>query len=569
MAAATEPQVLDLQHLISAAIVSGKQTLILPRGRYRVTGGVKLSNATDFAIEGYGCELLFPPEGTMFEFVGCKRLTLKGFTVDCDPLPFTQGTVVSVADDHSWFEYEVHDGYPRLVPGRRYGSGVFVFAPDTRYWRAEVPDIYPRKSEILSPTRGRITYGGPLPGNALVNVGDLVAFKDIYGNGLVFRGCDDVTVRDVTAWTTPCAGFLLRCCTGPIRFSGCTITRGPRPAGATQDRLLSTVADAFNVGYSREGPVVENCEFAWMGDDSVNLHGAIVDVVAVEDARTLWLGTAGYPEYQVQARRGDTAQVLSGANFGLKGAAKVVSCKLMDPPAELASAIRKTMKLADDKRLYAVRLTVDGDVPAAVGDSVEIPETACPGFVFRNNRFHDHRARGLRLGASHGLIEGNRFERIKSCAISLGPHAVQHEGCWVRDIMVRSNVIRDVCFDDRSVERGAHNSGAIVVQHFLPGTAAPYPQENTDIVIEGNDIDRVGGAGILATSALRLRITGNRIVRTQQVDCTEAGSANRLSAVGMISLNYCRDVTIDGNSFGSAGPSCKGRVVRQDGTTPP
>ncbi len=557
--------ILDLQQLLDETVAANEGTLRLPKGIFRVPGKVAVSGAEGLTIEGYGCTLIFPPEGEMLQFSGCRDLTIKGLTVDCGPLPFTQGTIVSVAEDGGSFEYEVHAGYPLLVEGVRYGSsGAFVFARESRRWRQDVPDIYPSRSDVLSPTRGRISFSGNLPGYANLATGDLVAFKNPKGNAFLFRGCDTLLVEDVTVYTSPLAGFMMRCCSGPLIFRGCTITRGPKPAGASEERLLSTIADGFNVGYSRQGPVMEDCDFSWMGDDAVNLHGAIVDVVAVEGNRTIWAATRGFPEFQVKVEPGDLVRFLARDTYALKAEGVIESCQLVrEPTAELQATIRQALALSAEARLYAIRLTLREGVEVAAGESLEIPATACPGFVFRNNYFHDHRARGLRLGASHGVIEGNRFERLKSSAISLGPHAIHHEGGWVRDIEVRNNIIRDVCFDDRSLASGAYNGGAIVVQHFLrPGQeGSVYPRENLDIRIIGNDIAHVGGAGILATSARRLSITGNRLSETQQVDCTETGSQLGLISTGAISLNHCQDVVLEQNQWGPAGPFCLGEVI--------
>ncbi|MFA6292949.1 MAG: right-handed parallel beta-helix repeat-containing protein, partial [Victivallales bacterium] len=422
-----EIKTLELQQLLDDAVSRGQKSLVIPPGYYRVSQKVKLAGVIDFAIEGYGATLMFPPEGEIFAFVNCTRLSLKGFSVDCDPLPFTQGTITRVSDDFSSFEYEIHSGYPQLNSPRyeKNGkNGVFVFAPGTLRWRQDIPDLYPKTSEILSPTQGRITLSGNLPGYRNIRVGDLVAFKNGGGNAMLFRGCDDVRLKDVTVLTAPLAGFLLRSCTGPVLLSHCVIKKGPTPAGATNPRLLSTEADGFNIGYSRQGATLESCDFSFMGDDSVNLHGTILDVAKVIDPKIFWVARTGSAEFQAAMRPGDTARFMDPKSFAVKFTSPISACEVLKPEPELEAAIRKSIKAPADQRLFFVRFTLEKPVAVAAGDKLEIPEIACPNFVFRNNYFHDHRARGLRLGASHGVIEDNRFERLKSTAISLGPHAI-------------------------------------------------------------------------------------------------------------------------------------------------
>ena len=53
-----------------------------------------------------------------------------------------------------------------------------------------------------------------------------------------------------------------------------TIKPGPTPDGATEPRMISTCADGLNIAFATKGPTIEGCHFSFMGDDSVNLHGA-------------------------------------------------------------------------------------------------------------------------------------------------------------------------------------------------------------------------------------------------------------------------------------------------------
>jgi len=47
----------------------------------------------------------------MLEIENCVDVTLKGLTIDYDPLPFTQARIVDVDDKKNW-TVEVIEGYP-------------------------------------------------------------------------------------------------------------------------------------------------------------------------------------------------------------------------------------------------------------------------------------------------------------------------------------------------------------------------------------------------------------------------------------------------------------------------
>ncbi|MFA6294338.1 MAG: right-handed parallel beta-helix repeat-containing protein, partial [Victivallales bacterium] len=133
----------------------------------------------------------------------------------------------------------------------------------------------------------------------------------------------------------------------------------------------------------------------------------------------------------------------------------------------------------------------------------------------------------------------------------------------------RRNTIRDVCFDDRSLSTSSYNAGAILVQHFLPDLKTAYPQENRDISILDNTIEKIGGCGILAISAKGLTISGNKISGTQQVDCDQVGKEMRISSKAAISVNYSSDVIVKDNIFGPRGPYCRQDVSENNGVKQP
>jgi hypothetical protein len=540
---------INLQELINQAIAEKAPTLNLPEGEFTVLGGADVKNAENLTIRGKNTTLYFSPESEYFTITGGKNVTLRDVVIDSDPLPFTQATVTALAPDFSWMEYKIHEGYPRLEKDTKAGrSGVFVFDPQTRKWRPEVPDIYPSKNEILTPETGRLTFGGPQPGNKLIRVGDLLAFKSHGPNAVRFMSTDGLHLENVTVRSAGLGAFIMRRCDGGIRLESCRIERGPTPPGATEARLISTNADGLNLGYCRQGVQMENCDFAWMGDDAINLHGTIQTIVGVQGDNVLWTAYRGFPEYIIQMKEGDTVNILQKGSFAHMGSAPSRTAERVDPPAEIDKAAREILKASGDTKLYFARIETTQPVKATPGDSLEVPATACPGFVIRNNYFHDHRARGIRIGASEGLIEKNRFERIKSSGVTLGPHAIHNEGGWVHNVIVRENTFDQVCFDDRAFEPGSYNAGAITVQHFL-FDGSPYPQENCNIVIEKNTIRNVGGPAIMAISAQGLLIKDNIIESPLKRDTKGVGQKANLQAIGDISINHCKDFKVEGNQI--------------------
>jgi len=558
----TERPTLELQPLIDKAVAEEATTLALPEGEFTVLGSAVVNKAKNLTIQGKNTTLFFSPKSEYFSFAGGKNVTLRDVVIDSDPMPFTQATVTAIAPDFSWMEYKIHAGYPLMEKDTKAGrSGVFVFDPQTRNWRPEVPDIYPSKNEVLTPETGRLTFGGPQPGNKLIRVGDLLAFKSHGANAVRFMGTDGLHLENVTVRSAGLGAFIMRRCDGGIRLESCRIERGPTPPGATEPRLISTNADGLNLGYCRQGVQMENCDFAWMGDDAINLHGTIQTIVGLEGDKILWTAYRGFPEYVTQMKEGDVVNVLQKGGYALRSSSPASAfAERREAPAAIEEMARKLLKATPDTKLYYARIELAHPVKAEPGDSLEVPATACPGFVIRNNYFHDHRARGIRIGASDGVIEKNRFERIKSSGVTLGPHAIHHEGGWVQKVIVRNNTFDQVCLDDRAFEPGSYNAGAITVQHFLFDGSA-YPQENRDILIENNTIRNVGGPAIMAISAKDLVIKDNIIENTQQRQVKGVGEKADLRTAGDISINHCKEYVLEGNEQRSNGTTKPAEVV--------
>ncbi|MGE4490795.1 MAG: hypothetical protein AB7E95_14735, partial [Kiritimatiellales bacterium] len=74
---------------------------------------VLLQNCTNLVIDGHGAELLIHRQDvSAFWVVASTNLILRNFSVDYDPLPFSQGTVRSVNAADGSFTFEPQAGFP-------------------------------------------------------------------------------------------------------------------------------------------------------------------------------------------------------------------------------------------------------------------------------------------------------------------------------------------------------------------------------------------------------------------------------------------------------------------------
>ena len=230
--------------------------------------------------------------------------------------------------------------------------------------------------------------------------------------------------------------------------------RGPRPEGATEDRLLSTNADAFNYATGRHGPVLDGCEFSFQGDDFVNLYGIALPVYRKDNDHSPGiLREEKSMPLEEELRPGDTVRVVDPVSYRIKGTATIASIEKGGVETVDWNSLNRIGTLMQpaskrERQSQLIHLVLSKDIPGMQeNDLFDIPELCVPDYTIRNCYFHDHRSRGLVLQASNGLVENNRFERIKGQAIAIGPHyAVYREGGWVKNVVIRGNTIDNVGF---------------------------------------------------------------------------------------------------------------------------
>jgi len=538
-----------LQQRIDDAVARGETSVVIPPGEHRLDAPIRLRGLSGFTLDGPGATLVFTTlrDGGLL-ITDCAELTLRGFTIDFDPLPFTQGTVASVDAEKREVIFELHDGYPDLAPHFLTGRA-HVFSPETSSWKRSAPDVYATAAEALSLRRGVLRFSATKTEEfAAFAQGDFMVLDHRHSRGVRMERCRDVRVEGVTFWSAPSIAVLARFMGGENVFNY-KIQPGPVPKGGTQPRLLSVSADGLNYAYARTGPVIEGCDFSFMGDDGVNLHG-IAFFVAKSEGRTAWI-LRPYNEEAFASiiEPGDEVHALAAQSFGITGKAKVASFAVeTNPPEDFSELAARTWRSVAVRggRLTVYRLELTEPLALAAGDFVEIPAIAAPGYVIRDNRFTHHRARSLRLMSPDGLVENNVMEDIKHSAITLGAEFTFHrEAGWVTDVTIRGNTIRRVGFDPALQRASAYTPGAISVFHRGETPSAPLPENRHErLRIEDNIIEETGCPAIHINQAHDVRITGNRIRRTNLAFKPGAASFYQLTTDQPIGVDFSTEVVV-------------------------
>ena len=115
---------------------AGPVTLRFEKGRtYRIktspdTWVFTLNGLRDFTLDGNGSTFVLDTRLRLLHLTGCTRATVRGFSLDFDPLPFADGTVIAKDPAKRSIDVKVHDGFalPPLGGPTQAGAGVLCHA---------------------------------------------------------------------------------------------------------------------------------------------------------------------------------------------------------------------------------------------------------------------------------------------------------------------------------------------------------------------------------------------------------------------------------------------------------
>ena len=342
----------DLQGFIDAALVKGSRTIVVPPGRYRVTprnrACLALTDIRDVSIICDGVEMICTETTRALSISNCEDLTVRGLSIDYDPLPFTQGRIVALSADKSVHDIELTDGYPTSDTATAFKYE--IFRPDTRTYRCGEYDI-----ETLAkpdPKHLRITRRGS-NANDPEQLGDIIAIgAEVAPHGSIphtveVAGSKCVRLEDISVYASNCFGFLEFNCDGTTYYR-CKVDRRPPatdPVERADPRIRSLNADAFHSICAVKGPAYIECAARFMGDDCINICG---DYHLVTASTGRVLRVLSKQRGGINIATGDEVELLSYSGLRLPNA-KVAS---VEPDAEVNEAEKQFLAEAGHGRRH-------------------------------------------------------------------------------------------------------------------------------------------------------------------------------------------------------------------------
>lgn len=491
-----------LRSLIADAVKNKQEKVRIPPGVYRLgkdpgddKAHLLLANIKNLEIDGTGVELIFTRiQGTNGIVIrDCGRVTLKGFTLDLDPICFTQGRVSAVAPDWSYYDLKIDAGYETDPAAFRNRFRMMsVFDPATRLWKRGVEDIFIDKIELPEPGVWRVWVKPDRRRKLNVAVNDPAAVAGIGGCAITATGCADLVYDHITVYQAGAIAFHEHGGAGNTLIRNCTVTRRPGT-----DRLLSSNADGFHSKNMRKGPTVEDSIFEYMQDDGINIHGMFGFVKDEVNGCDLVL----LPRFESGILAGDTLEFFDPQTHRSKGKFKVAKVGNLTnlPPEETASygplsGIVKSVTLETAAQLSARDRYINLSAAGA-------------GFAVRNCQLGPLRYRGMLIRTADGVIENNTVRDTGNGGIYLEScFGADSEGPYVQNVVVRNNTLRDI----GAFPGWDKGFGIWVVDFNWPKPqTADLAHNHNQIPITGNRIDGTANTGIRVMNADDVVISGN------------------------------------------------------------
>lgn len=470
-----------IQKAVDAAVAAGPGSrVVFGRKTYRLDWRksapyqISLAGAKNIAIEGNGATLVSHPRNNLISLTNCMDVSVKGFTVDYDPLPFTQGTITTVNAEKGWLDFRIQQGYRHPVdeyeslgikpPTKDWGV---VFDPVERHRRWDVSMHFFMKEFVRSPAGvdvARVFFVDEAKKDlANVRPGDRYVITFKYGNSGAnneLSGCDNCRFEDFTFHMAKYGmTFAVVNSSGRNNFRRVKIAFKPG-----SDRLIVTPKDGFHCKANRVGPLIEDCFFEGLLDDSINISVC-----------PYWIKKVIAPGVYAMNGTPAVGDRLTAFTPSKSEMVEGFVVKSVKPYAEKP----KWNQIELDREIRNPGVNDTGDDfpggPEKMRFTGMYNIDACgANYIVRNCTFREQRRHAILARAPGGIIEGNTIDGVGGSGVHMTNEIGSfYEGPVPQDCIIRNNVFTNT--------RG------------------------TPIVVGSQR------ASDPAASAKRIRITGNRI----------------------------------------------------------
>jgi hypothetical protein len=528
---------------------------------YKINQPLLFKQLSDFELNGNEARLVNTTLASTLLISGSNHVTVRDLTIDYDPLPFTQGTIASF--DHAALQImvKVDPGYPDDAKFLASINDGFFKVMD-RHTRA----LKPGARDFLTPSRiervgdkmikvhlqwsANDTFPSQLP----IAVGDVVTICNGYSHAIIVDGSLATTFYGLKLLASPGMGILENGGAGGMVLQNVAIVPGPRPAGATTDRLISTNSDGTHFITVERGPTIQDCTFANTSDDAVNVHGFYYYVVQKTAPRRYVVS----PKWDIGLTAGDTIESCEGGTSRSLGRTKIIQLAKRKAPelkAKIAQIWKNKSPTTQPDLVYDLEL--QDDLPLKIGDAATSLSRIGAGTAVRRCSFH---ACGhVVVKSPNSVVEECQFSYSSTIALQAGSDiGFWSEAGFADNLTFRNNRFDHSITGANELTGGNGALGTIYIGMSPPEGAKGFANnfQNRNITIQGNRIDNSFIYGIFVSNADGVRIIDNFIGQTFIRGSFDAGKFYGETPNSGIFIGRSRNAEISNNSV------ARGRIAK-------
>ena len=451
---------------IQNAYIRGEKRIVITPGTYllsrKADAEITLDHWQNATLSASHVTLILnnaAGAGRLFLMDHCVNTTLAGPLLSQTAQNAYQGRVTAIGQDsagHPTCEWRPSAGYP-IPPADTKEMWINFVDAATRTINIKAGDYYHAGMTAL----GNGTFRVSLDNRPVAfRVGDyLVSRCGDPPNKVFLSSCRNCTLKNISMMRN---GF------API-FDGegdgnhvlsCRWLPGPRPAGATEDPVVTNSADGIHSPDARVGPDIENCTFDGVFlDDCIAIHGGFHAIKSVSGP--VVVADNGYAFYNV----GEPVRVSNDHGFYVQ--ANVTDLR--------------------DNGNGTSTLTLDTNEAIPTDAKMSNPLADGAGYKIIGCRLGNTRSRGIIVKSDNGIIRGNVISRC-GLGLRIGPEWPS-EADYSQNVVVSSNTF-------------LHNGDGIVVD----GSGV---KQNKNIVLQGNHFALNTGHDIAIAWADGVSVIGN------------------------------------------------------------
>lgn len=479
-------------------------------------------------IDGGGADFIYHGRIQPFTIDNSRQVTIKNLQIDWE-IPLTaQAVVTDTSGDFIDIRID-KQAYPYTIENDK-----LVFTGEdwkSRWW--DCMEFDKDNHMIVAKTGDDGVLGNHWESyiateqtSGIVRLKYVFARKPSIGNILVMRhserdhagmfitGSKDIVLENIYLHHTAGLGILSQYAEN-LHFSNIHVV-----PNKIKGRYFSGHDDGCHFSNCKGSILVENCSFAGLMDDPINVHGTAVQIIEKKSATELHCRFMHEQSIGTRwALPGDRIGFINHKNMQTIRYGTVASFEALD-----------TVNFI---------ITFKEALPDALGAKDALENiTWTPDVTIRNSSFLINRARGILISTpGKVLIEGNRFESSGAAILIAGDANQWFESGAVKNVMIRKNGFMDNCLT--SMYQFCEAIISIEPEIPQPESKAPF---HRNISITQNNFYPYDYPVLYAKSVAGLTFTGNTITRSNRF---KPFHHNRY----MFSFTACEKVLIKNNQL--------------------